>query len=53
MREGITVQFERDGTDFSTNQITARAKGRGNVTNFLPAGIIRGTVTGAITDLTS
>ena len=53
MREGITVQFERDGTDFSTNQITARAKGRANVTNYLPAGIIKGAVTTAITDLTS
>ena len=53
MREGLTVSFEREGTDFTTNQITARAKGRGNVTNYLPAGIIKGTVSAAITALTA
>ena len=53
MREGATVEFFRNGTDFVDNNVTARVKARGCVTNFLPSGIIKGVIATAITDLTS
>ena len=53
MREGATVEFFRNGSDFINNNVTARVKARGCVTNFLPAGIVKGSIATAITDLTS
>ena len=53
MREGATVEFFRNNNDFINNNVTARVKARGCVTNFLPKGIIKGTIATAITDLTS
>ena len=53
MREGATVEFLRNGNDFINNNVTARVKARGCVTNFLPMGIVKGSIATAITDLTS
>ena len=53
MREGATVEFFRNGSDFINNNVTARVKARGCVTNFLPNGIVKGEIATAITDLTS
>ena len=40
MREGVNVEFDRNGTDFAANSISVRAKVRGNVTNYRPNGIV-------------
>ena len=53
MREGATVEFFRNGNDFINNNVTARVKARGCVTNFLTQGIVKGEIATAITDLTS
>ena len=44
-REGMTVEFERNGDDFINNAYTVRAKCRGAVTNYRPNGIATGTFT--------
>ena len=53
MREGAVIEFFRANDDFTKNNVTARVKARGCVTNFLPGGIIKGVIATAITDLTS
>ena len=40
MREGVNVEFDRNGTDFASNSISVRAKIRGNVTNYRGNGIV-------------
>ena len=39
MREGISLEFDRNGTDFQTNSISVRAIIRGNVADWLPQGV--------------
>ena len=49
MREGVQIEFDRNGTDFAANSMSIRAKVRGNVTNYLSNGI----VSDAISDWTT
>ena len=47
MREGVAVEFDRNGTDFSSNNISIRAMLRGEVADFLPQGVNTAVLTGA------
>ena len=43
VREGLNIQFDRNANDFQGNNISIRGIIRGNVTNYLPNGIISDT----------
>ena len=45
MREGLSIQFQHNANDFQTNSISIKGIVRGNVTNYLPNGIVSGTFT--------
>ena len=47
MREGVAVEFDRNANDFQTNSVSVRAQLRGNLADWLPAGALNGTFTGA------
>lgn len=39
MREGISLEFDRNANDFATNSISVRAIIRGNIADWLPQGV--------------
>lgn len=50
-REGLSVEFYRQGDDFTNNNISVRSKTRCAHTVYLPLGVISGTFSTAVAEL--